>query len=91
MSYLNINMSHQNCKVGEMGARACGVRPIGAKQTAILRRPVTPVTALGVTPERAVWVEVFFRLLLKKRKKRIYEKNQNPLFQCLSKCQKTIT
>lgn len=61
-------MGHQDCKVGEMSTRTCGVCPVGAQQAAVLRRPVTDHGALGVTPERAVGVEVFLRLLMDKER-----------------------
>lgn len=56
-------MGHEDGKIGQMGARACGVRPVGAEQAAVLHRPVTSHGSLGVAPERAVGVEVLLRLL----------------------------
>lgn len=38
-AYLDIHMSHQDSKIGQMGAGACGVRPVGAEQAAVLRGP----------------------------------------------------
>lgn len=70
MPYLNIDMGHQDCKVGEMSTGTCGVCPIGTQQAAVLRRPDTGHSTLRITPERAVWVEVFLRLLIGKEEKK---------------------
>lgn len=61
-------MGHEDCKIGEVGAGACGVRPVGAQQAAVLRGPVTGHGSLGVAPERTVGVEVLLGLLLKEAK-----------------------
>lgn len=62
--YLDVHMGHEHCEIGQMGAGACGVRPVGAQQAAVLRRPVTGHGPLGVAPEWTVGVEVLLRLLL---------------------------
>lgn len=41
LAYLHIHMGHEHCKIGQVGAGAGGVRPVGAQQAAVLRRPVT--------------------------------------------------
>lgn len=56
-------MGHENSKVGQVRAGAGGVRAVGSEETAVLRRPEARHAALGVAPERAVWVEVLLRLL----------------------------
>lgn len=60
-------MRHQDSEVGEMRAGARGVCPVGSQQATVLRRPVARHRPLGVTPERAVGVEVFLRLLLENK------------------------
>lgn len=67
-AHLDIHVGHEDCKIGEVGAGACGVRPVGAQQAAVLRGPVTGHGSLGVAPERTVGVEVLLGLLLKEEK-----------------------
>lgn len=62
-SYLDIDMGHEHSKVGQVCAGTGGVRAVGSEETAVLRRPEARHAALGVAPERAVWVEVLLRLL----------------------------
>ena len=56
-------MSHEDGEVGQMGAGARGVGPVGAQQAAVLRGPDAGHGSLGVAPERAVGVEVLLGLL----------------------------
>lgn len=65
LAYLDIHVGHEDGKVGEVGARARGVRPVGAEQAAVLRGPEARHASLGVAPKWAIGVEVFFRLLLR--------------------------
>lgn len=44
-------MSHEDGKIGQMGAGARGVSPVGAQQATVLCGPVTGHGSLGVTPE----------------------------------------
>lgn len=62
-SYLDVDVGHEHSKVGQVRAGAGGVRAVGSEKTAVLRRPEARHAALGVAPERAVWVEVLLRLL----------------------------
>lgn len=62
-SYLDVDVGHEHSKVGQVCAGTGGVRAVGTKKTAVLRRPEARHAALGVAPERAVWVEVLLRLL----------------------------
>lgn len=68
-SYLDVDVGHEHSKVGQVCAGAGGVRAVGSQETAVLRGPEARHAALGVAPERAVWVEVLLRLL--------WEKSQN--------------
>lgn len=61
--YLDLHVSHEDCKVSQVGTRARGVSPVGAQQPAILRRPVPRHGPLGITPERTVGVKAFLGLL----------------------------
>lgn len=63
-AYLDIDVGHEDGKVGEVGAGARGVGPVGDQQTAVLGGPVTRHGSLRVTPEGAVGVEVFLGLLV---------------------------
>lgn len=66
-TYLDIHVGHEDGEVGEVSAGARGVRPVGAQQAAVLRRPVAAHCFLRVTPERTVGVEVLLRLLVKSK------------------------
>lgn len=63
-------MGHEHGKVGQVRARARGVRPVGGQQAAVLRGPVAGHGLPGVAPEGAVGVEVLLRLLLKTERSR---------------------
>lgn len=56
-------MGHEHGKAGEVCAGAAGVCAIGGQQTTVLRRPESRHGALGIAPERAVGIEVRFRML----------------------------
>lgn len=56
-------MGHKHSKVGEVCAGAGCVSAVGAQQSAILSGPESCHGTFRVTPERAVWIEVLFRLL----------------------------
>lgn len=62
-AYLYFHMSHEDRKAGQVGAGAGGVCAIGGQQPAVLRRPESRHGALGVAPERAVGIEILFRML----------------------------
>lgn len=56
-------MGHKHREAGEVCAGAAGVCAIGGQQTTVLRRPESHHGALGIAPERAVGIEVLFRML----------------------------
>lgn len=56
-------MGHQHSEAGEVRAGAAGVCAIGGQETTVLRRPESHHGALGIAPERAVGIEVLFRML----------------------------
>lgn len=81
-TYLDVNVGHEDGEIGEMSAGARGVRPVGAQQAAVLRRPVTGHGSLGVAPERTVGVEVLLRLLFEGKKIMKYTTKTCRWFHC---------
>lgn len=65
-THRDFTVGHEDGEVAEMVAGTCSVSLIGSEELTALGGPVSHHAPLGIVPERAVGVEVIFRLRSKR-------------------------
>lgn len=78
-THIGLAVSHEHGEVGEVAARAGGVRAVGVQQPAALRRPLARHGALRVVPEGAVRSVIILQLRKTKTKRGMMEDDDGSL------------